>query len=307
MGELCRFPILIAPGRSGQTALPAWSPDGKQVAYKSSNTIVVASITGGEERRITVPAPSPRMPANVEAFSWAPDGESFLVSMSGPQNSGALITANVRTGEFATLLEPPARQWISHARWLPDGKSMVFMQAGDVVLRNGDTGAQRTIYPQILGDEDRGAISVGRSPGLAVAPDGRRIAFSRRRRQTGYTGATFVQTIVDIADGQARDVTPFSNNVEASTWSHDGRYLLYVEKEGRDSLRTLWRVPATGGARERLGEFPVPTPGYVQSLSMRSDGRQLAFGMVRAQYEPSFVIENFLPASELKTTSTPRR
>ncbi len=79
---------------------------------------------------------------------------------------------------------------------------------------------------------------------------------------------------------------------QALTWSPDGRFLLFARGDS-----SLWRVPAVGGAAERVGlDMRVKTP------ALHPDGKRLVFvGLPallpdgRQQRASVSTLENFLP------------
>jgi Tol biopolymer transport system component len=320
-GHVVSPPALVAQSNFGHNRVPVWSPDGRSLAYASGppepappidgdqiaapwNVITIVSVDTGEQRQIR-----PRMDGGIPGLiAWAPDGRSFLVSGGlgpGPRASG-LFKVDAATGETTILVSKPLDRRIAEGRWLPDGRSVVFISvaaAGPtgeaVVIRNIQSGEERVIYD---------GKAVGLEPGgLALSPDGTSVAF-RTFDTKLKTGAVVV---VGLADGRFRQVTSHRAGFPALmgpiaptlmgciAWTPNGRYLLFpglVDPNDSLGARELWRVPVAGGQPEKLGltmdALGVPT--------LSRDGRHLAFQAFQKTPAGTFVLEHFLPASELR-------
>jgi len=94
---------------------PAWSPDGKYIAYSRvtgyKSSIVIVPAEGGEPRELTAPgcAVSPEWAPNSEdvVFAEYPPGDEFLVS-----------TVNIKTRRKEYITEGLDPVWHPFGRWL---------------------------------------------------------------------------------------------------------------------------------------------------------------------------------------------
>ena len=84
-GDPLRLTSNAAPDTS-----PAWSPDGRQIAFIRQGSVFLISPLGGRERRL----------ADVQAghLDWAPDSKSLAVS-SELEGSYRLLRVSADTGE----------------------------------------------------------------------------------------------------------------------------------------------------------------------------------------------------------------
>ena len=109
--RLVAFPAGNGPARTlhqarGQVAMPAWSPDGKQVAFLSSNYsdrgnvdggVFVVSSEGGEAREL-----SSGHKASARYLAWSEDGGRLLTTAT-EQGEMALAEIDIISGERTSL------------------------------------------------------------------------------------------------------------------------------------------------------------------------------------------------------------
>jgi len=102
------------------------------------------------------------------------------------------------------------------------------------------------------------------------SPDGRRIAFDSRSEAGGYSVWT-----IDADGASPRRLRQDPGDEHLPDWSRDGRFIYFTKGGGGDYITEgpsgVWRVPATGGAAERM----TSDGGYGASESI--DGKTLFF------------------------------
>ncbi|HVK71995.1 MAG TPA: protein kinase [Kofleriaceae bacterium] len=110
---------------------------------------------------------------------------------------------------------------------------------------------------------------------IALSPDGTRLASSTDRERPGWLRGR----VLPLAGGDEIAVTPPEMNVLMMSWTHDGRSLLFTDAA---SGMGVYRMPATGGAPERIGE------GYAIGCGPRI--LRFEFGAPGCPHCPRFVL-----------------
>lgn len=217
---------------------PAWSPDGKQIAF-SRDGIYVMAPNGDTQTRLTEFGGCP---------AWSPDG--WLIAFS---HSSELYVMNKDGSELTRLGTN-----INCPTWLPDGKHIAYFLNGTWILRidtNGPPqiveGAGPTSYALV--DNKIGYIraqaSLPDTNSATWSLDGQRIAFEsfgRDRDFEIYTANSDGGELARLTDSSGRDTSP--------TWSPDAQRIAFTsERDGNDEI---YVINSDGSGLMRLTEHP---------------------------------------------------
>jgi TolB protein len=248
--------IADADGMSAESALasfepiisPAWSPDGKRIAYVSFENkraiVYVHSLVEGKRQVLA------NFRGTNAAPAWSPDGTRLAVSLSRDGLSQIYYInsdgSNVRrVTQSAGIDTEPC--------FSPDGQWLYF---------TSDRGGSPQIYrmPANGGDAERISFDGSYNATPRISPDGKSLAYISRNE------GRFQIALLDLASKQVRMLTDGDRD-ESPSFSPNGRMILYAsEIEGRGVLSA---VSADGSVRQRLsvtvGDIREPAWGpFVQ-------------------------------------------
>ncbi len=208
---------------SGQPIIsPAWSPNGKELAYvsfeKQKAVVFVHTVATGERRAIADFRGSNSAPA------WSNDGQTLAVTLS--REGGSQLFFIGRNGEN------PRRITTSQAI---DTESE-FSRDGRYLYFTSDRGGSPQIYrmPAGGGSADRVTFVGGYNISPTVSPDGRMLAYVTR------SGNAFKLAVLDLsAPGAQPTLVTDTSDDEHPSFAPNGRLLIYATRvQGRSVLMT---------------------------------------------------------------------
>jgi Tol biopolymer transport system component/tRNA A-37 threonylcarbamoyl transferase component Bud32 len=120
---------------------PTWSPDGKEIAFWSSqpgqgSSIYLVSADGGTPVEL-----APNAPGNQSDPVWSPDGDSIAFGVGwGRPSQAAILVLNRKTGQISKIA---GSEGMYSPRWSPDGRYLVAMPTSQESLMLFDFSTQK--------------------------------------------------------------------------------------------------------------------------------------------------------------------
>lgn len=206
--------ITAISNNSGDDRDPAWSPDGKSIAFTSDrdgNTeIYIMNADGTDQTRVT------NSPENEHHPEWSPDGKRIIFSRTLEDKTSDLFVINV-DGSGTTRLTSTAKANEAYPDWSPDGTEILFSAFG---------GDQSGIFIMDSDGYNVHLIMEGPLHFPKWSPDGKYIAFD------GEPGGCLFEIYIMKADGtEMSKVTTHPGGCgeynKSPSWSPDGKQLVY--------------------------------------------------------------------------------
>ncbi len=258
---------------------PAWSPDGKFIAYTSNAggnmNILVKPLGGGRLIRLVENDADDGQP------SWSPDG-SKLAFVSARDRGGHLSIAlgigpvqNYVIGKGGDIFLIPAfggspEKLIDNGyypSWSPNGRNIVFQspRSGEMDLwRIATTGGT--------------PVQLTRDPDFdfhpAWSPDGKWIVYCSGINEV------YNLKVISASGSTPRVLTDTPHFVLRPAWSPDGKYIIYASN--RSGSINLWKIPFSTSNGSKLPRSQQVTlgQGADQNVSVSPNGNKIVYSTV---------------------------
>lgn len=221
--------------RSVQGSLfsPAWSPDGRSLAYAEQlpnglPIIYIQNVDSGARQLLTP------FKGNNLGPSFSPDGASVIFSGSHENNDPAIYEIHIASGVLKKLTHMAGAE--NSPSFAPDGRSFVF------TADNGSRTPRLHRYNLATGQVNR--LGNGAAANPHISPDGKKIAFVAGN------------ALVVLQDGRAQSIAP-SNAHESASFSPNGSRIVFATPQGL-TIRHL----ATGASFSKSGQGRLREPTW---------------------------------------------
>jgi Tol biopolymer transport system component len=238
---------------------PAWSPDGKRIAYVAwtgiDYALYVMDANGGNRRALTDFNEYNANPA------WSPDSKRIAFISERRESARILPVFQLYIADLDTNITRRLTYADLHVYspdWLRDGDSILVAALTD---RNG---ARNNLDLYIV-DPESGVMQAITDDAAVdhadpnISPDGERIVIAAR--DTDYRGLRIA--VLDLPDGDMRALLAFSDNdiLDSIQWSPDGKRIGFVRLNVLTLAQGLYVIRADGGEAHRV-DLPCDVVGF---------------------------------------------
>jgi Tol biopolymer transport system component len=259
----------------GFEAQPAFSPDGKRIAFSWSDSdqrnadIYVKQIGTDQPLRLT------RQPASSVFPVWSPDGRRIaFFRYGGGRRSLYAVPAEGGPETRLQTLNPDwknaATGFAQTADWSPDGRSLVYADMDS---------ARETVCLYRLSLETMKTARITAPPaGILgdflprISFDGTRLAFIRF---SSYAACDI--RILSFVSNDEKRITLDKKYIVGMSWVPGGREIIVSTKQAGNAQ--LWRVSVSNGTCRMI----MPGEQYAFWIDVSRDGRKMAYEKLIAQ------------------------
>lgn len=281
-------PVLATERFINSNNAPAWSPDGRYLAYLSSRApsvegvpstvLVIRALKTGEERDISLPVGTFGLPPR-----WFPDGGSLLVSPYQGRDA-VYYRVELESGKAELLYAAKgaaAAIGIGANTISRDGKTIFYIGVADASSRTAK------LVQFDLESRRETVLKTGIFNSLALSPDGTQLAL---HSFDGTPRGCYLE-VMPAGGGETREVARARDcNALRLAWSPNNDLLFALGWNRAPNV--LWRVAVAGGEPEQIG---ISMTGQLKYPEVSPDGRRIAFGVSETGASEVWALENFLP------------
>ena len=276
-------PLQVTQG--GHDSSPAWSPDGKTLAFLSgrdgTSQVYLLPLEGGEAKKLT------QLSTGAELFRWSPDGKT-IAFVSGVYPDCKDDECNRKRDEEKEKSKVKARIY-DHLlyrhwdHWFEGKRNHLFVMPADGSAPAKDLipGADYDVPP-----DERGGVG-----DFGFSPDSRELCFTAVTDKVEATSTNGDLFLVSASGGEPRRITSNPGFDGNPVYSPDGRYIAYHAQLTAGYESDRWRVmlyDRQSGKTENLSEA---FDGSANELAWSPDSRTIYFLAENETLQPVYAME----------------
>jgi dipeptidyl aminopeptidase/acylaminoacyl peptidase len=273
-----RSAIFLVPANGGESRQisdgtkqdegPAWSPNGKTIAYVSNRAggakqVYLYDVATGKSTRLT------SLAGGAGSVKWVPSGDALVLVSDVYPDCGVDpectkqkdVAAAQRPTQARVITSLLYRHW--NAWQEPTRTHIIYVPL---------SGAARDLTP---GAFDAPPFSVGGGGELDVSPDSKELVYARNTDEHPERSTNADLFIVPLTGGTAKRITTRTGADTNPLYSPDGRYIAYRSQSRAGYESDLWELwlydRATGQSRRIASEFTE----WIESLRWSPDSKSI--------------------------------
>jgi dipeptidyl aminopeptidase/acylaminoacyl peptidase len=276
-------PIQVSQG--GHDNEPAWSPDGKTLAFISArdgaSQVYLLSMEGGEAKKLTT------LSTGADLFHWSPDGKTIAFTSSvypdckddacNAKRDQEKEKSKVKARLYDHLLY---RHW---DHWFEGKRSHLFVVPAD------GSAAARDLIPGA--DYDVPPDQRGESSDFNFSPDSKEICFTAVTDKVEAISTNGDLFTVPVAGGEPKRITTQKGFDGNPVYSPDGRYIAYHAQltPGYESDR--WRVTLYDRGTGKIENLSENFDRSATELAWSPDSKTIYFLAENETLQPVYAME----------------
>ena len=212
---------------------PAWSPDGKRLAFVSykKGTPRLYLYNGDDGSTNDLSPPGSEL---CVAPDWSPDGRLIAFS-SASQGESEIYLLDVAAGSSRRITHSKGAD--TSPAWSPTGREIAFT--------SDRSGRPHIWIMDAEGANSRRVSNTGDfNDGAAWSPGGDKLAYASRIQ------GRFDIMVLDLASGGVARLTQNAGNNESPRWSRDGRHIVFTSN--RSGAYRLYTMDSDGNRQEKI-------------------------------------------------------
>ena len=248
---------------------PAWSPDGKTLAYVSNREggakqVYLLDVAAGTSRKLT------NLSGGASTVRWVPDGSGVVFTSDVYPDCG-VDPACTKNAEDAAAKAPSKARVIDSLlfrhwnAWQEATRThVVYKAVSDAPARDLTPGAFNAPH-----------FSVGGGDEFDVSPDSKELVFARDTEKDAAISTNSDLFIVPLAGGEARRITTRRGADTGPRYSPDGRFIAWrsQSRAGYEADQwELWLYNRQDGSTRRVA---ADFPNHVDSITWAPDSRTM--------------------------------